>query len=542
MKQLSFFLILCWCTFSTAYSQTAEVSALLKALENQPQDSLRVDLLLQLGEQLLLTQAGDAQNYAEDALKLAEELNHRDGIGKAQLLEGKAHLRQDQLARAENHLERALPWAEQHGDVASRIDLYRHLSEVYQKRNKSRQMQIYRQKHIALQEQLANHANQEKIATLEDQFSAQKDSVSLARLRAIQAQSVADSALGVISQQEAVMLRQSLDLANLEREAAQIEQEKLETQLALEREQQRLAKQRQQLYAIIAGVVILLLLIAGGWLIYQNKQARKMAQRERLEAERLRLLTAGIAHEIKNPLNFVNNFAEGSSEISEELEEALEESKNELTAAQFSLLKELAEELKQNSIDIKKNGLRVNEIVRSMIEYADGSKGKRQPTKLNELLEETVQRAYHGYRAQHPDFNLRIEENYDTSLKSVEMVSQDIGRVFLNLFNNACDALQQKQRETPNFSPVLRVTTAAQNGQAVVRIRDNGTGIPPEVRDKIFTPFFTTKPTGTGNTGLGLSISYEIVVKDHDGKLDVQSEPGKFTEFIIALPFKTVHR
>jgi signal transduction histidine kinase len=122
------------------------------------------------------------------------------------------------------------------------------------------------------------------------------------------------------------------------------------------------------------------------------------------------------------------------------------------------------------------------------------------------------------------------------------MVSQDIGRVFLNLFNNACDALQQKQRETPNFSPVLRVTTAAQNGQAVVRIRDNGTGIPPEVRDKIFTPFFTTKPTGTGNTGLGLSISYEIVVKDHDGKLDVQSEPGKFTEFIIALPFKTVHR
>jgi len=542
MKQLSFFLFLSMCTFSASFSQTADISSLKKALENQPQDTQRVDLLLQLGEQLLPTKANEAQEYAEEALKLAEELEYRDGIGRAQLLEGKAHLRQDQLARAENHLERALPWAEQYGDITTQADLYRHLSEVYQKRNKSRQMQIYRQKYITIQEQQANQANQEKIATLADQFSAQKDSVSLARLRAIQAQSVADSALGVISQQEAVLLRQNLDLANLEREAAQIEQEKLQTQLALEREQQRLAKQRQQLFIVITSAIILLLLVAGGWLIYQNKQARKMAQRERLEAERLRLLTAGIAHEIKNPLNFVNNFAEGSSEISEELEEALEENEKKLDAEQYSLLKELTEELKQNSIDIKKNGLRVNEIVRSMIEYADGSKGKRQPTALNDLLQETVQRAYRGYRARHPDFNLKIEENYDSSLKPVAIVPQDIGRVFLNLFNNACDALQQKQREEPEFNPKIQVSTMAQNGQAVVRIRDNGTGIPPEVRDKIFTPFFTTKPTGTGNTGLGLSISYEIIVKDHDGKLDVQSEPGKFTEFTIALPAKPIHR
>ncbi len=540
MKRAVVVFYFCLSIISLLFSQTADVADLQQMLENSAPDAQRVSILLQLSEKMLYANAKDAQKYAEDALKLAGNLNDRDLTGRAQLQLGKAYLRRDRLTQAISTLEQALLWAEQYGSLEIRRELYRYLAEAYQKSGRRSETEVYRQKYRNLEQLQTNQANQEKITELEDQFSVQRDSVSLARLQAIRAESVADSALGVISQQEAMLLRQSLDLANLEREAAQIEQEKLQTQLALEREQQRLAAQRQQFFAVIAVAVIILLLIAGGWLVYQNKQARKMVQRERLEAERLRLLTAGIAHEIKNPLNFVNNFAEGSSEISDELEEELEGSKNSLSAEKFNLLRELTGELKQNAIDIKKNGLRVNEIVRSMIEYADGSKGKQQPTALNELLEETVQRAYRGYRVQHPGFDLQIETDYDKSLKSVEIVPQDISRVLLNIFNNACDALQQKQRESPDhFSPKLRVQTAAQNGQAIIRIRDNGTGIPPEVRNKIFTPFFTTKPTGTGNTGLGLSISYEIIVKDHSGKLEVQSEPGAFTEFTIALPLKS---
>ena len=264
-----------------------------------------------------------------------------------------------------------------------------------------------------------------------------------------------------------------------------------------------------------------------------------MAARERLEAERLRLLTAGIAHEIKNPLNFVTNFAEASIELADELGETLAEQGQAIQPERFTLLKELITDLKQNSIDIKKNGWRVNEIVRSMTDYASGRKGARQLTALNDLVDEHINRAYQGYRAQRPEFDVKIEKKYDRSLALIEMVPQDMGRVLLNLVNNACDAMRQKQGESSGtYTPVLTVATASLNGEAVVRIRDNGTGIPQEVRDKIFTPFFTTKPTGTGNTGLGLSICYEIVVKDHQGKMNVESKSGEFTEFIITLPKK----
>ncbi|MBK7872191.1 MAG: GHKL domain-containing protein [Saprospiraceae bacterium] len=300
-----------------------------------------------------------------------------------------------------------------------------------------------------------------------------------------------------------------------------------------------MAVQRQRLYWVLAGSAFILILGLSGWFFYQSRQARKLAQREHLEAERLRLLTAGIAHEIKNPLNFVNNFAEGSTELSAEAEEILDTNEKDLTPEQFALLKELVTELKQNSVDIKKNGLRVNEIVRSMSDYASGRKSKVQPTALNDLVEEQINRAYRSYRAQHSGFDLKIEKKYDSSLTPVEIVTQDVGRVLLNIINNACDAMLQKQQANKeHYTPTLTILTASQNGEAVIRIRDNGIGIPQEVRDKIFTPFFTTKPTGTGNTGLGLAISYDIIVKDHHGKLKVESEPGEFTEFIIILPKK----
>ncbi|MBL8171979.1 MAG: response regulator [Acidobacteria bacterium] len=251
-------------------------------------------------------------------------------------------------------------------------------------------------------------------------------------------------------------------------------------------------------------------------------------------------LTAGIAHEIKNPLNFVNNFAALAVELTDELQDELQRHREVLPADTHDYLGELLADLRQNASKIREHGQRADSIVRSMLLHSRGEGGQWQPTDLNALLAEYISLAYHGMRAQDAAFNLTIETDYDASLGLVNVVPQDLSRVFLNLLNNACQAIHEKQLAVgETYVPVLTVRTRAlltdAGAQVEIRVRDNGPGIPPDVREKIFHPFFTTKPPGKG-TGLGLSISYEIVVQEHNGTLSVASQPGEFTEFIITLP------
>lgn len=248
-------------------------------------------------------------------------------------------------------------------------------------------------------------------------------------------------------------------------------------------------------------------------------------------------VTAGIAHEIKNPLNFVNNFAEGSVELVDELIEMLDKQKDHLKEGDFDEIEEIVNELKQNASDIFENGKRADRIVRSMMDHARGEKGERKLTNINMLVDENINLAYHGYRAIDSSFNANIKKNYDEALEAIEVVHQDIGRVLLNILNNACYALKEKQKvNNEEYSPEISVSTKSLKKEVEIRIRDNGPGIPEKVRDKIFNPFFTTKPTGEGNTGLGLSISFDIIVQQHHGKLEVESKPNGFTEFLIQLP------
>jgi signal transduction histidine kinase len=248
-------------------------------------------------------------------------------------------------------------------------------------------------------------------------------------------------------------------------------------------------------------------------------------------------LTAGIAHEIKNPLNFVNNFAEGSIELTEELNDTLNRLKDNIQQEGYEELEDISNELKQNAIDILENGQRADRIVRSMMDHARDTKGERQLTDINSLVDENINLAYHGFRANNASFNMTIHKNFDKSLVPVEIVQSDIGRVLLNVVSNACYAIFDKQKtEGDTYSPELSISTKSVNGTVEIKIRDNGPGIPKDIREKIFNPFFTTKPTGEGNTGLGLSISYDIVVKQHQGKIEIESEPGEFTEFTIRLP------
>ncbi|MBV9480329.1 MAG: GAF domain-containing protein [Acidobacteria bacterium] len=266
----------------------------------------------------------------------------------------------------------------------------------------------------------------------------------------------------------------------------------------------------------------------------------KAAQASLIHAEKmasLGQLTAGIAHEIKNPLNFVNNFAGLSVELLDELKGMARPGIATLDADTQGEIDETIDMLTGNLDKIAEHGRRADGIVQSMLAHSRGSSGERRTVDLNELVDEAVNLAYHGARAQDQNFNIALERDFVPAIPGVELVPQDITRVLINLIGNGFDAARQRHRESndPGFQPVLKVTTRDLGNAVEVRIRDNGTGIKPEHRNMLFQPFFTTKPTGKG-TGLGLSISYDIVTQQHGGTITVDSRVGEFTEFTVRLP------
>ena len=266
----------------------------------------------------------------------------------------------------------------------------------------------------------------------------------------------------------------------------------------------------------------------------------RAAQANLIQAEKmasLGQLTAGIAHEIKNPLNFVNNFAGLSIGLLDELKAAAASAFDALDPPQRSEIDEVMEMLTGNLERIALHGRRADTIVKSMLAHSRSGGGDRQRVDLNALVEELLNLAYHGARAQDQDFNITLDRKYGADIAPVDLVAQDMTRVFLNLFGNGFYAANKRWRTISDgsFRPVLTVTTRDLGKAVEVRVRDNGLGVPDDIRDKLFQPFFTTKPPGEG-TGLGLSISYEIVTKEHGGTIKVSSEVGAFTEFVITLP------
>jgi PAS domain S-box-containing protein len=247
-------------------------------------------------------------------------------------------------------------------------------------------------------------------------------------------------------------------------------------------------------------------------------------------------LTAGIAHEIKNPLNFVNNFAGISVELLDELKEATGHAIGALAADKRAEIAETIGMLTSNLEKIAEHGRRADGIVKSMLQHSRGGSGDWRATDLNALVEEAVNLAYHGARAQDQSFNVTLERDLDRGLAPIEVVPQEVTRVFLNLISNGFYAANKRSRGGDGaFHPVLKVTTRECGDTVEVQVRDNGVGIAKEHREKLFQPFFTTKPTGEG-TGLGLSISCEIVTLQHGGTITVESEVGHFTEFTVRLP------
>ena len=291
----------------------------------------------------------------------------------------------------------------------------------------------------------------------------------------------------------------------------------------------------------------------------------KITQNQIIAQEKLAslgALTAGIAHEIQNPLNFVNNFSELSVELTQELQDEINNQQENLDTGTVEYIEEMLTDLRENLKKINRHGKRADNIVHGMLMHSHSSSGKREATNLNKFVADYVNLAYHGMRTKDEAFNIVIESNYDESVGELNLVPQDMSRVFLNLTNNACYAADKKKKqlasqksevisedeslvitdnevetadEGKKFQPMIWVSTKNLGDRVEIRIRDNGAGMPPDVLEKIFHPFFTTKPTGEG-TGLGLSISHDIIVQGHQGEFKVETEVGSYAEFIVILP------
>ncbi len=315
--------------------------------------------------------------------------------------------------------------------------------------------------------------------------------------------------------------RAAIEQAELRAEAAELQAQATEAQakaLQAENERNRIelekARELEQAYTELE----------------QTHAHLKTTQAQLIQQEKmasLGQLTAGIAHEIKNPLNFVNNFAEINEELADELREAL---------ANGESVDDLLNDLKQNAQVIAQHGKRADGIVHAMMQHASGGTGQREPTDINALVSEHIELAYHGKRAQVPGLQVEIERSLGERVGQLEIVPQDIGRVLLNLLGNAFDAVHEHAAGAGgSHAPTVTVSTRQVDGQLEIRVADNGPGIPAEIQDRIFEPFFTTKPTGSG-TGLGLSLSYDIVTQGHGGTLTVESKEGEGATFVITLP------
>ncbi|QQS64411.1 MAG: GHKL domain-containing protein [Chitinophagaceae bacterium] len=309
-------------------------------------------------------------------------------------------------------------------------------------------------------------------------------------------------------------------------------------------EAKRIATQnKQKQLALLAGLAIFLVVVS---ILYRNNKQKQKAnkvlettltdlkstQKQLIQSEKMASLgelTAGIAHEIQNPLNFVNNFSEVSTELIDEMNEEI--SKGHLDDA-----KEIANDLKQNLEKINHHGKRAGEIVKGMLQHSRTSSGQKEPTDINALCDEYLRLAYHGLRAKDKSFNAKFETEFDNSIDRINIIPQDIGRVILNLITNAFYAVNEKSKQNiTGYEPIVDVSTKKEGKNVLITVKDNGNGISKSIVDKIFQPFFTTKPTGQG-TGLGLSLSYDIV-KAHGGEIKVETKENEGTGFLIILPF-----
>jgi len=510
----------------------------------------------------------DALSFYKEAREINEELENKSGVATAINNIGDIYAQKEDYEKAISHYLESLSIREALNDKMGMASCLGHLGEAYLKQNEYQEALSYFSQALQLDRELGNKGGivsrysslssaylelerfdealfiSEEALFLADSIGALTQLSSIHEQRTTIFERQGDYEGALISYRAHEMVEDSLFNSESQSVMAEL-QERYRTR-EQKQQIQILEGQReiQHLWqgGLISGIILISVIAFLGYNGYRNKKdalaeleethARlKMTQDKLIHQEKmasLGQLTAGIAHEIKNPLNFVNNFSQLNKELIEELEE--------LPAFESENAKQLIEDLKRNEIIVHEHGCRADRIVRSMMQHTHTGSGELSAINLNRFVDEYVNLAYHGMLATHTSLEVDIDRQFDERVGVVNLVPQEIGQVLINLLNNAFESmLDKKSSMNGSFNPRLSVTTKRVENVVEIQIADNGTGIPGDVQDKIFEPFFTTKPPGSG-TGLGLSMSYEIIVKGHGGHLEFETEEGEGANFLISLP------
>ncbi|MHC2990411.1 hypothetical protein OB13_01925 [Pontibacter sp. HJ8] len=483
-----------------------------------------------------------ARTYGTRSIRLYQALGEKEGVADASYQLASVYLDARQPDSALYYANRALSLAHEIGFKRNIHHTYQVLARAYAAKNDYPQAYEAQQRYTAYKDSLTGEDTKGMLAALKFQYELDKKQAEIALLtrdRQLQAERAASqrqqkyavlAVLGLVALIAGILVlhnrrqQQTNDLlrkqkAEIDEQAQRLQEliEELNTSNEeLQHQKQTITVQRDHLEETLQDLKI---------------TQEQLVQREKMAS--LGEVTAGIAHEIQNPLNFVNNFSELSIELVQEIkEEVQQQADNDKTTPLNSMLTDL----EQNLNRITQHGKRADSIVKDMLQHSGNSSGEKRGIDLNALADEFLRLSYHGLRAKDKDFNAKLVMDFDPALGKVEVVPQEIGRVLLNLFNNAFYATHQsKAQSNGQYQPEVKVSTRKLCKKVEICVRDNGTGIPASVANKIFQPFFTTKPTGKG-TGLGLSLSYDIITKGHGGELKMETKEGEYTEFTICLP------
>ncbi|HVG13511.1 MAG TPA: ATP-binding protein [Chitinophagaceae bacterium] len=486
-------------------------------------------------------QLDSAKFYATKAYNLSVDKIDQKSQSEALTLLGNILADEGKTEAATAHYRLAVEQGKLYNSISVIGENYQHIARAFLKNNQTDSSFYYARKAFDLATELNNPfiiGDASNLLASLYKKSGDTDSAFKYLEMAIEAK---DS---LYSQDKNQQLQTILFNEELQKQEAEAEHQKFKTRI--------------RTYAMTAGILLLLLLCIVLWLNNRRKQTINALLNQRgekiektlaeLEATQSQLiqkekmaslgeLTAGIAHEIQNPLNFINNFSEVNIEIAKELNEEL--ASVPIPTAKQENFHLIIEDLIQNQLKIKEHGHRADAIVKGMLQHSRNTSGEREPINLNLLAEEFLHLSYHGLRAKNKTFNAKFKTDFDDSVPKVTVVPQNIGRVLLNLFNNAFYSVsEKKKRMNGQFDPTVWVSTKDHNSYVEICVRDNGSGIPQNIINKIFQPFYTTKPSGHG-TGLGLSLSYDIITKEHGGSLSVDTEEGEWAQFVVKLP-KTV--
>jgi len=472
--------------------------------------------------------------FIKDAISTFSDLKDQSGLGRARKYLGDTYERMGNYDLAVNTILQAIPLLKETKDYVHIALAYISLNRAYTDLNKNDSALYYAKESLKIFEKRKDPVGKKDAYNLLTSSFDRLGQTDSATVYLKLAKSLSDS----LSEEERKNLLAFQDVVVAEQaKLEKLEKEKIET------------REKLRIYLLTSGIVVFIVIV---FLLYRNNQQRKKTnetlrlrneeientlkqlkstQTQLIQSEKMASLgelTAGIAHEIQNPLNFVNNFSEVNKEL-------LIEMKDEIDKGNLVEVKSLADDVIDNQEKINHHGKRAEAIVKGMLQHSRNSSGVKEPTDINALCDEYLRLAYHGLRAKDKSFNVITKTEFDNTIGKINVMPQEIGRVILNLINNAFYAVDEKKKTAiDGYEPTVIISTRKGKDEIEVKVRDNGNGIPQKVLDKIFQPFFTTKPAGQG-TGLGLSLAYDII-KAHGGEIKVQSKEGEGSQFIIQLP------